>query len=246
MFKPPTVPILPIQSNFLNGTNSNSNSARDSISGNSSSRDSFNSSRDLLPPHDIIQNEVISAREPTSARDVQPIDNSNQNHTNYNEHYFPTNYTDIPHNYNQIPQSQPQYHQYQYQHFSPSLHTPSPSSSTSSPSLQFPSASPSPTTTPSPSISPSISSSSINPSFNNMYQNNYTALLVEELPVDCCEEDLVQIFSPFGKIKSFNIKRGQSKGAYALHCVIEYYHPEHAYLAKSKLHGVFMRGNKLK
>lgn len=243
MFKPPTVPILPIQPGFLNGTSSNCNSARDSVSGNSSSRDSFNSSRDHLSSHENAPTEVISAREPLSSRDIPSIDNYNPSSSSniqgatYNDYYFSSNYNDPAHNnYSQVSQPHPSHAQYgQYPHYSPALHTPSPSSSTSSPSLQYPSASPSPVTTPSPSISPSMS----------MYQNSMTALLVEELPVDCCEEDLVQIFSPFGKIKSFNIKRGQSKGAYALHCVIDYYHPEHAFLAKAKLHGIFMRGNKL-
>lgn len=69
-------------------------------------------------------------------------------------------------------------------------------------------------------------------------------LVIDDLPYECAEADLLLLLQPFGRVKTMNVMRHPQKRC--LYCVAEFYNPQQAEVARSMLDGQMFKGVKLR
>ncbi len=69
-------------------------------------------------------------------------------------------------------------------------------------------------------------------------------LVIDDLPFECGEADLLLLLQPFGRVKSMNVTRHPQKRC--LYCVVDFYNGQQAEVARSMLDGSMFKGVKLR
>lgn len=76
------------------------------------------------------------------------------------------------------------------------------------------------------------------------HQNSPPTLVIEDLPLECGEADLLLLIKPYGRVKSLNMTRHPQKRN-SIYATAEFYVPSHGENARVHLDGAIIMGRKL-